>query len=213
VLSASRLTASVLGVYAGLLAVEHGVFEFLQGDPVPSGAMINAIGPPCEAATVWHACLPAMTVIPGLRITGVVAIVMGLVVAIWSAVFIQRQRGGLILMGLALAMLPVGAGFVAPFTGLIAGAAGTRIGAPPDWWWARLSARAVRPLAALWPWPLVLFMAWFPGGWVLGHLVPSLILRLGLLLFVAFDLVLPLVVVVSALAKEGVLADAVSSED
>jgi len=118
---------------------------------------------------------------------------MGLVVAIWSAVFVQRHRGGLILSALALAMLPVRASFVAPFTGLIAGAARARIGAPPDWWRARLSARAERPLAALWPWPLVLRVAWFPGGWILGYLVPSLILRLGLLLFFAFDLGLPLV--------------------
>ena len=210
--SATRLAASTLGVYAGLLSVEHGIFELLQGKAVPNGAMINAVGPPCEAAMVWHACLPAMTVIPSLRTTGVAAVVMGLVVAIWSAVFVQRYRGGLILMGLSLAMLPVGGGFVAPFTGLIAGAAGTRMGAPLDWGGTRLASEAVRPLASLWPWPLVFLAAWFPGAWILGHLLPSMMLRLGLLSFLAFDLGLPLVIVVSAFAREAAQGEPAASK-
>jgi len=79
---ATRLVASTLGVYAELLAVEHGILKFLQGEAVPNGAMINAIGSPCEAALVWRPCLPAMTVIPSLSITGVFAIMVGLAVAL-----------------------------------------------------------------------------------------------------------------------------------
>lgn len=42
--SAARIAASALGVYAGLLGVEHGVLEPLQGNVAPDGIMINAIG-------------------------------------------------------------------------------------------------------------------------------------------------------------------------
>jgi hypothetical protein len=41
--SATRIAASTLGVYAGLLGMEHGYFETLQGSVAPSGITINAI--------------------------------------------------------------------------------------------------------------------------------------------------------------------------
>ncbi|MGD2148320.1 MAG: hypothetical protein PVH41_16630, partial [Anaerolineae bacterium] len=100
----------------------------------------------------------------------------------------------------------------APFTGLIAGAAAIRMGTLLDSSGARLAAGAMRPLAALWLWPLVLFVAWFPGGWIFGHLFPSVLLRLGLPLFIVFDQGLPLVVVVSAFAKDDVLGDPAASQ-
>lgn len=31
-----------------MLAVQHGVFEMLQGSRAPDGLLINAIGPPCR---------------------------------------------------------------------------------------------------------------------------------------------------------------------
>lgn len=44
--STMRIAASALGIYAGLLGMEHGVFETLQGNVAPNGIMINAIGVP-----------------------------------------------------------------------------------------------------------------------------------------------------------------------
>jgi hypothetical protein len=43
--SATRLVASVIGVEGGLLGLEHGYFELLQGDVAPGRLLINAIGP------------------------------------------------------------------------------------------------------------------------------------------------------------------------
>jgi hypothetical protein len=59
-----RITTAFLGVYAGLIAIQHGIFEILQGSRAPDGLMFNAIGPPCQPEAVWHACFPAMTLIP-----------------------------------------------------------------------------------------------------------------------------------------------------
>ena len=40
--TALRTTASVFSVYAGLLGMEHGYFETLQGNVVPHGVRIRA---------------------------------------------------------------------------------------------------------------------------------------------------------------------------
>ena len=42
---ATRATASTLGVLVGLSGIDHGVFEMLQGNAVPGGVLIAAIGP------------------------------------------------------------------------------------------------------------------------------------------------------------------------
>jgi len=52
--SAARIVASALGVFAGLFGMEHGYFETLQGNVAPGGIYLLAIGPPCQANTVWH---------------------------------------------------------------------------------------------------------------------------------------------------------------
>jgi hypothetical protein len=61
---ATRIVASTFGVLAGLLGIEHGYFETLQGNVAPGGMYILAIGPPCQTNKMWHGCEPAMTIIP-----------------------------------------------------------------------------------------------------------------------------------------------------
>ncbi|MBN1668214.1 MAG: hypothetical protein JW862_14070, partial [Anaerolineales bacterium] len=58
---ALRITTAFLGLYAGLIAIQHGIFEIMQGSHAPDGLLFNAIGPPCQSEAVWHACFPAMT--------------------------------------------------------------------------------------------------------------------------------------------------------
>jgi hypothetical protein len=198
--SASKIAARALGVYAGLVALEHGVAEILQGDVAPAGLIFNAIGPPCEAETVWHACLPAMTVLPSLLAAGVLTVAVSLIVIIWSIGFSHRKRGGLGLILLSIAMLLLGGGFVAPFTGLVAGATASSGGRSLAWLATRLPDRVLRGLAALWPWALVAVAIWFPAGWVLGHVFGRVMLSLSALLFLVFDLGLPVLTVLSGLA-------------
>jgi hypothetical protein len=200
--SATRIAASVLGVYAGLLGMEHGVFETLQGKVAPRGIMINAIGAPCQADTVWHACYPVLTIVPNLLVTGIFAIIAGLVVLIWASAFVERKHGGLVLILLSIMMLPVGGGFVAPFIGIVAGVAGTRINAPLTWWRTHLPSSLLRVLAGLWPWALIVLVLWFPGAWILGHFFNQAMLDLGPVLFLLFDLVLPLLVAMTGLAYD-----------
>jgi protein-S-isoprenylcysteine O-methyltransferase Ste14 len=188
-----RITVAFLGVYAGLLAVQHGIFALLQGSRAPDGLLINAIGPPCQPEAVWHACYPALTLIPNLFVSGVAAVLVGLGMAIWAVFFVERRRGGLVLAALSLVALLVGGGFVPVFIGLVAAAVSRGLHRP-----------ALRPrfavLAKVWPWPLVVMAAWLPANWLLGSLVPEAMLAASGVLFVAFDVGLPVLAELSGVA-------------
>jgi hypothetical protein len=127
---ATRTVASALGVFAGFGGPEHGVFEIMQGNVRPEGLLIASMGPPCDPDQVWHGCEPAMTVVPSFLVTGILAVIVGIVAMIWAAFFVHRKRGGLILILLSIVLLLVGGGIFPPIIGIIAGAVGTRINAP-----------------------------------------------------------------------------------
>ena len=83
---AVRLTASLMGLSAGIASLEHGIFEVLQGSVLPEGFFISSIGPPCQPELIWNSCEPALTIIPHFAVTGILAMVIGLlVIAIFSA--------------------------------------------------------------------------------------------------------------------------------
>ena len=130
--------------------------------------MIPSMGPPCVPELSWNACEPAMTIVPSYLITGALATVLGSIVIIWSAFYIQKKRGGLGLVLLSIALLLFGGGIFPPLIGVIAGLLGDRIHRP-------LKARSAPPggilpaVASLWPWSLVLYVAWILGQFVLGH--------------------------------------------
>lgn len=109
--------ASALGIFAGLGGgVLHGIGEVLQGSVAPNGTMIQA-----WPALQVVAGEPAMTIVPNFILTGMLAIIMGVIVTIWAGKFIQHKSGGLILILLSIVMLLVGGGLIPPFFGIAAG--------------------------------------------------------------------------------------------
>jgi hypothetical protein len=164
--------------------MEHGIFEVLQGNARPDGLMIASIGPPCVPELSWNQCEPAMTVIPNFLITGILAIVLGLIVTLWSAFFLQSKRGGLVLILLCIPLLLFGGGIFPPLIGTIAGALGTRIHKPLNPGGSRLSGGLLRFPAILWPWALGLYVMWVLGQWVIGHFFNDWLLANGYLIIV-----------------------------
>lgn len=151
-LKAMRITASLVGIYAGVLGAAHGIYEIQQGSVAPDGVLIEAIGS-CKAETVAHACLPAMTLVPNLRVSGMLAVLVGVMVALWAGLSIERRRGPLVLGGLAVALLLVGGGFLPPLYGLLGALVATQIHHhQAGWGWVSLGIS--RLLAWLWPWLL-----------------------------------------------------------
>ena len=181
---ATRISATVLGLTAGVAGIEHGIFEILQGSTRPEGLVIVSIGPPCVQELSWNQCEPAMTVIPSFLITGILAVIFGLIVSVWSALFVQKRQGGLVLILLCIPLLLFGGGFFPPLIGLIAGLLGTRIHKALNPEGNRLLGGLLRFLAILWPWVLAIYVSWVFGQWVIGHFFNDWLLAHGYLIIV-----------------------------
>jgi hypothetical protein len=125
-----------------------------------------------------------MTIVPSFLITGILAVIFGIVVMVWSAFFLQKKRGGLILILLCIPLLLFGGGLFPPLIGVIAGALGTRINKPLRAEGSRLSSGLLRFLAALWPWSLAVYVLWVLGQFVIGHFFNDWLLANGYLIIV-----------------------------
>ena len=179
---ATRVVASLFGIFAGFGGPEHGYFEILQGNVKPDSLMIAAIGLPCEPEKVWNLCEPAMTVIPSYLATGILAFIIGIVTMIWAAAFIQRKNGGLVLILLSIALLLLGGGLFPPLIGIVGGLVGTRINAPLTWWRRHLSGKLLSFLANLWPWTIVALFVWLFGQFILGYFFNEFLLKTALII-------------------------------
>jgi len=61
---ATKAAATWLGITAGIAGFEHGYFEIIQGNTPTPGLAFPSWGPPCVPEEIWHACEPAMSIIP-----------------------------------------------------------------------------------------------------------------------------------------------------
>jgi len=181
---ATRIVATSFGLIAGIAGLGHGYFEVLQGNARPVSLMFASIGSPCVPEKIWHGCEPAMTLLPNFLITGLLTVILGLLTLIWSASFVQRKNGGSILILLSVIMLLFGGGFFPPLFGVVGGVAGTQV----DKTLVGKSIGSILHFAAkLWPWPLVIFIVWVFGQYLVGYFFNDFlrsIIGLSLLLMV-----------------------------
>jgi hypothetical protein len=148
-LNATRVIATTIGVFFGLFSgVNHGIFEVLQGNKPTTGFVINAIG---EAQRFWvEGTEPAFTLIPNFMLTGIVSMIVGLAVAIWSIWFLPSKHGRAIFLGLFILSFLVGGGIGQAFFFLPAWAFATRIDKPLTWWRKVLPRNTWPFLSRLW---------------------------------------------------------------
>lgn len=179
---AARITAAAFGIFAGFGGLEHGYFEILQGNVRPESIIIASMGAPCVPEEIWNACEPAMTIIPNFLVTGILAIVLGLVTMVWAGAFVQRQQGGAILALLSFGLLLFGGGIFPPMFGIIGGLLGSRINTPlrrqPGPVWAML--------AKMWPWAIVVYFVFLFGQFVIGYFFNEFLMENGVLWAVLF---------------------------
>jgi len=181
---ATKLVARWLGILAGLAGLEHGYFEFLQGNVPPVSLVFPSMGPPCVPEQTWNACEPALTVLPSLRVAGILTMLLGLLIILWSVFFIQSKHGGIVLILLSALLLLAGGGIFPPLIGIIGGAAGMKINKPLQGKLGRIARWAAR----LWPWPLVILVVWLLGQFVVGYFFNDFlkgIMGFGLLLILS----------------------------
>ncbi len=153
-LNATRVTATTIGVIFGLSGFNHGFFEFLQGNTPTDGLVIQAIG---EAQRFWPlGTEEAFTIIPNFMISGLLSMVLGLAIVIWSIGFIQTQNGRAVFLGLFILLFLVGGGIGQIAFFIPAWAFATRIDKPLTWWRKVLPRRIWSLLSKLWIVTLIL---------------------------------------------------------
>ncbi len=158
--TATRWVTSVYGFLIGLAGIEHGIFEILQGDVPTGGFLVDAIG---DAYRFWPGGSELVfTIVPNFLWTGILAVIFGTLVIIWSYKYIQRKYGASVFFILAITLWLVGGGFAPIFLTLLAAGAATRIEQPLNWWREHLPGKM--SLAKLWPSILILFVLVFWGA-------------------------------------------------
>lgn len=133
-----------------LAGIEHGIGEVLQGNAAPGGLVF-----PSWPDSAFFRSLngePALTIIPNLLVTGILAILVSLALLAWVTLFVQRKHGGVVMIVLSFVLLLVGGGLFPPVLAMLIGAVWTGTS-------ALLARRRVRPsggirriLGKLWPW-------------------------------------------------------------
>lgn len=187
--SATRVYAATFGAIMALAGIEHGIGEILQGNVAPEGIMVLS-WPEAEFFRGLGG-EPAMTVIPNLLVTGILAVIVSLALLVWSLLFVHRKKGGLIMMLLSGALLLVGGGIFPPVFAMLIGAAATRMHTSTSSMKAQRADGLRRVLARLWPWSYaVCVLAWpavFPVGYFWGEKNPAFLL---VVLFIALGTLL-----------------------
>lgn len=191
--NAAIVTAMGLGAYAGVQGLVQAIVELCRGEMV-NGLLIHGVGAPCTPDRVWHACMPAVTLLPNMTFTAIMVLIVSLTAIVWALTNMERRHGGLILIGLSILLLFFGGGFTGPLVGALGGLSALWAGGRPP---------RIQFLAGWWPWPLVILLATYPFGYLFGYLFPALALNLRVLIIGGFDGLLPIVTVLTGWARDG----------
>jgi hypothetical protein len=153
--AATRIIVSTLGVLVGIGSIDHGLLETRQGNRPTPGLIVNALGSGYSWSAWKEGGEGAFTLIPNFLVTGIVAMILGLLMILWSLRFLHRKHGpaGFLLLGIVSFLTGGGVAQVVLFT-LVWGFA-TRIRAPLTFsrW---LIPPSMRPaLGMIWPWTLI----------------------------------------------------------
>ena len=138
--NATRLIATIIGVIFGFSGINHGIFEFLQGDTPTNGPFVFAIG---EAQRFWPlATEGAFTLAPTFRLAGALSILVGLAIIVSSIWFLPARHGRTVFLGLFVLLFLVGGGIGQVAFFIPAWAFATRMDQPLTWWKRVLPRRA-----------------------------------------------------------------------
>ena len=159
---ATRTVASSFGILVGLAGIDHGIFEILQGNTSTNDILIAAIGP---AQRFWqYGKETALTLVPNFLIAGILAVIFGILVTIWSITFINRRYGSVMFLLLGSILFLVGGGFAPIFTTVLTSLVATSIRRPLSFWREILPDSFRRFLSKIWPGTLITFVVLFSAS-------------------------------------------------
>ncbi len=143
-----KVFTSTFGAIMALAGIEHGIGEILQGNVVPNGMMIMS-WPDAEFFRSLSG-EPAMTIIPNLRIAGILTVIISMALFIWCVWFVHRKSGSLVMILLSIAMLLSGGGIFPPVLAILIGVLASKIHSPLTGWRRHASNRFWGSLVKLW---------------------------------------------------------------
>lgn len=149
-----RAVVAAFGILCGLTGMIAGFFEIRQGNIIPSGFEISTIGQNYSMSEDFTYF--AITIIPNLLITGILAVIVSSIVIIWSVGFVHKKNGVLILLGLSITQMLVGGGWVIDLA-LMTCVLATRIDKPLNWWRSYLPNKLQLWFAKLLPLSIVVY--------------------------------------------------------
>ena len=160
-----------LGILAGIMGIEHGIGEVLEGDRPTNGLLI--LSWPDSAFFEIMAGEPAMTIIPNYLLTGLLAILFSGAFLVLLVMPGPDRKAIMILFALLILMLLFGGGFGPPVLGTIAVLIACKRNSPLNTW-SRLPTKYHQALSRLWPWAFGLCLfGWvmlFPGAALIAFL-------------------------------------------
>jgi hypothetical protein len=169
-MKSTRTMVATFGAFTGLMGIEHGVGEILQGS-VPTPGLFIESWPGAEFFRIL-AGEPAFTLLPNLLAAGILACFFSALYLAWAVLYAERRPSGLILALLSVLMFLSGGGIFPPVLGLLIAAAASRLN-------QRIGMGYFRPtpirrfLGGLWPWfygaCLLAWLAMFPGVPLLSY--------------------------------------------
>lgn len=130
-INGTRVVVAAFGILCGITGIIAGYFEIRQGNIAPSGFTISTIGSNYSMSEDFTYF--AVTIIPNLLVTGILAVLVSSMVIIWAVKFVHKKNGVSILLGLSITQMLVGGGWVIDLA-LITCILATRIDKPLDWW-------------------------------------------------------------------------------
>jgi hypothetical protein len=161
--NATCIIATTIGVIFGFSGINHGFFEFLQGNTATDGLVIQAIG---EAQRFWTlGTEEAFTIIPNFMISGLLSMMVGLAIIIWSLWFLPTKHGRMVFLLLFILLFLVGGGIGQIVFFIPAWAFATRMDKPLTWW------KKVLPEIS---WPF------FSKLWIVSLVLASIAILIGL---------------------------------
>ena len=135
--------------------MDHGLLEVLQGNQPTGGLIVHAIGEQNRMRA--YGTEDAFTLIPNFLITGVAAIVVSVMILVWSVGFVHKKNGSLVFLLLSILLFLVGGGVAQIVFFILAWAVSTRINKPVTWLRVVFPEGVRGVLANLWLWLLIVF--------------------------------------------------------
>lgn len=188
------ISTIVLIIYAAIIGFIHGVGEMLQAGSKSSSYFIYALDV-ADPDKVWHAGLPAFSLMPDFLISGIITVLISTIIVVFVYLLIESNYFKFLPLLFILLFL-FGGGFVPPFIGILSS---TYYAIKRNRNMNEKQTSFIRNLIAkLWIYLISVIIVSLPSSWILGWIFPAFILQVSSATFIMFNIILPILILVSA---------------